>query len=291
MSQKRFYDGLDEDIRGIFLSQLKNLWTHSSTALEGNSLTLGETAFVLEEGLTVSGKPLKDHRTVEGHARAIEIVYGLIDRERVNEQELFDLHRAVIADVTMDVMRPVGAWKKESNFTVVIREDTQQQEWREYPDHVPGLMREWLERFHLSLLRDLDFNQALDAYADFHLTFVTIHPFWDGNGRMARLVSNIPVLRSGNPPAVVPLSKRREYLESLSSYQSTIGDLTSLRSLGDFPENAQRSAFTALCRSFVDETLLLLNEARKRQSERITRKDHRRMEEDGSSEQGLTPGH
>lgn len=76
-----FLKDLDKDIRDALLIQLRNLWTHSSTAIEGNTLTLGETAFVLEEGLTVSGKPLKDHQEVVGHARAIDLVYGLIRRE------------------------------------------------------------------------------------------------------------------------------------------------------------------------------------------------------------------
>jgi len=62
---------LDNDIRDALLVQLRNLWTHTSTAIEGNTLTLGETAFVLEEGLTISGKPLKDHEEVVGHAKAV----------------------------------------------------------------------------------------------------------------------------------------------------------------------------------------------------------------------------
>lgn len=66
---------LDRDIRQSLLHQIRDLWTHTSTALEGNILTLGETKFVIEEGLTVAGKPLKDHQEVMGHARAIELIY------------------------------------------------------------------------------------------------------------------------------------------------------------------------------------------------------------------------
>ncbi len=68
--------GLDPDIRAALIAQVRDLWTHGSTALEGNTLTLGETKFVIEEGLTVGGKPLKDHQEVVGHARAIELIYG-----------------------------------------------------------------------------------------------------------------------------------------------------------------------------------------------------------------------
>ena len=76
-----FLQDLDNDIRDALLAQLRNLWTHTSTAIEGNTLTLGETAFVIEEGLTISGKPLKDHEEVVGHAKAIDLVYDLIRRE------------------------------------------------------------------------------------------------------------------------------------------------------------------------------------------------------------------
>ncbi len=73
-----FLNGLDDDLRKALLIQFRNLWTHTSTAIEGNTLTLGETAFVLEEGLTISGKPLKYHEEVVGHARAIDLIYDFI---------------------------------------------------------------------------------------------------------------------------------------------------------------------------------------------------------------------
>ena len=67
----------------------------SSTAIEGNTLTLGETAFVLREGLTISGKPLKDHEEVVGHAKAIDLIYDLVENQTsFTEKELFSLHKA-----------------------------------------------------------------------------------------------------------------------------------------------------------------------------------------------------
>jgi len=69
-----FLKNLDSDLKSALMAQLRDLWTHTSTAIEGNTLTLGETKFVIEEGLTVSGKPLKDHQEVVEHARAIDLV-------------------------------------------------------------------------------------------------------------------------------------------------------------------------------------------------------------------------
>jgi len=120
---KYFFSDLDNDIKAILFAQIRNLWTHTSTALEGNSLTLGETAFVLEEGLTVAGKPLRDHQEVFGHAQAIDIVYGLIAAEQIQKADLFALHRAILTEVILDIYKPVGDWKKEPNYTNYIGVD------------------------------------------------------------------------------------------------------------------------------------------------------------------------
>lgn len=113
-----FLHNLDSDLRAAVLTQIRNLWTHSSTAIEGNTLSLGETAFVLEEGLTVSGKPLKDHQEVVGHARAIDLLYDYLREGKVlSESDLFALYKAVQTEVITDFYKPVGAWKKEPNST------------------------------------------------------------------------------------------------------------------------------------------------------------------------------
>jgi Fic family protein len=100
MSDKQyFYDQLDEDIKNILLAQIRNVWTHHSTSLEGNSLTLGETDFILEEGLTIQGKPLQDHNEIFGHAKAIERIYGLLSTsENITKQDLFQLHETVLTE-------------------------------------------------------------------------------------------------------------------------------------------------------------------------------------------------
>jgi len=136
-----FSKGLDNDIRDALMVQLRNLWTHTSTAIEGNTLTLGETAFVLEEGLAISGKPLKDHQAVVGHARAIDMVYGCTRRESAfTEKDLFDLHKAVQTEQVVDVYKPIGAWKVEPNFTVIVSGNDQIIFEYASPKDVPKLM-------------------------------------------------------------------------------------------------------------------------------------------------------
>jgi len=119
----KYLEGLDNDVKQNLLAQLRNLWTHTSTAIEGNTLTLGETAFVIEEGLTVSGKPLKDHEEVVGHAKAIDLIYELVQQSKeIVEQGLFKLHKAIQTERIADIYKPVGAWKVEPNGTVAVTE-------------------------------------------------------------------------------------------------------------------------------------------------------------------------
>ncbi|MGE0047723.1 MAG: Fic family protein [Acidithiobacillus sp.] len=267
----RFTDNLDPDVRDILLSQIRNLWSHTSTALEGNQLSLGDTAFLLEEGLTISGKSLKDHQEVVGHARAIDLIYGLLESHRkILAQDLFDLHRAVQTDVVVDIYRPIGKWKNEPNFTSYVGQDGKQH-WREYPhpQHIPQLVTEWLEHLNAPL-QQADGDRCLPGkYADLHLEFVTIHPFFDGNGRLARLLANLPVLKAGFPPIVVPAEARRPYLATLSEYQETIPHLAELTCLDELPENSQRERFRELCRGFWEETLELVKNARTMQQEKV----------------------
>ena len=219
--RRLFYEGLPTDIRDQLLKRLAAEWTHESTAIEGNKLTLGETVKILELGLTIGGKPLRDHLEVYGHARAIDLIYEMVGRALTRE-DLFALHRAVMPLSAVDSLNPVGDWKKDFNGTTGVVDG--KSFYMEYaaPGDVPRLMDRWL----------IDFNktrpinrpaQAVAAYVRTHMIFVRIHPFFDGNGRMARLIANLPVLAAGFPPIFVPMSRRSNYIDLLWRYQNAVG--------------------------------------------------------------------
>jgi len=266
-----FLKDLDDDIRDALLKQLRNLWTHTSTAIEGNTLTLGETAFVLEEGLTISGKALKDHQEVVGHARAIDIVYGFIRRESAfTENDLFDLHKAVQTEQVVDVYKPIGAWKVEPNSTVIVSGSDQIIFEYASPKDVPKLMERWVALFQATCGEEgLSREEALRAYVRLHVSFVRIHPFWDGNGRIARLIANVPILRSGYPPIIIPRERRREYIEALSEYHLLAGTLTGRGEL--LPEIDKLDRFIRFCGESWSESMRLVDRARKQQRERNQR--------------------
>lgn len=264
-----FLTGLDNDLQKALLTQLRNLWTHTSTAIEGNTLTLGETAFVLEEGLTISGKPLKDHQEVVGHAKAIDIVYDLVESKTpFAEKELFDLHKAVQTEQVVDVYKPVGDWKKEPNSTVAVVDNKQVVFEYASPDTVSSLMADWFRLFREvdKAVKENDSQQALSAYVMLHVSFVRIHPFFDGNGRLARLVSNIPVLKAGLPPVIIPREKRKHYIDSLSAYHNVAGTINAGDELLPHPDALK--PFEEFCKKAWGESLALVKEIQEKQQGR-----------------------
>jgi len=263
-----FLNGLDQDLQKALLTQLRNLWTHTSTAIEGNTLTLGETAFVLEEGLTISGKPLKDHEEVVGHAKAIDLVYDFIrSGADLAEKDLFDLHKAVRTERIMDVYKPVGDWKVEPNSTVIVSGNDQIIFEYAPPKDVPERMQGWLALFQNACKeKALNREEALTAYVCLHVSFVRIHPFWDGNGRIARLIANVPVIRAGFPPIIIPKERRKAYIDTLSEYHLAVGTVTARSEL--LPELDKLDRFKRFCAESWSESIKLVEEAHKRQKGR-----------------------
>jgi len=262
----RFLEGLSEDIKKNLLEQLRVSWTHTSTAIEGNTLTLGETAFVLSEGLTINGKPLKDHRDVEGHARAVDVLYNFVGKDEIIEADLFDLHRLVISEHILDFYKPVGGWKRENNSTNITVDG--KQTMIEYSNHweVPKLMKHWLDMLNTEIKSSNERQDALKAYAKLHVSFAGIHPFWDGNGRIARLVSNLPCLKAGFPPIIIAKEKRYDYIMALAEYQLSHGAPSLKTEL--VQEGPLFDKFIAFCEQNWRTSLVLVGQAQALQRNR-----------------------
>ncbi len=268
----RLFAGLDHDLAKTLMNQLRDLWTHTSTAIEGNTLTLGETAFVLREGLTIGGKPLKDHQEVVGHARAIDLIYAAVqNNDPFTENVLFALHKAVQTEQVVDVYKPVGGWKLEPNSTVGVVDEKQVVFEFASPADTPSLMKSWFELYQ-ELVRCLipeDRDQALSAYVKLHASFVRIHPFFDGNGRLARLVANLPVIQSGLPPIIIPRQQRKLYIDILAEYHHKTGQLK----VGDelVPAPDLLTPFAEFCEYAWKDSLCIVTDIREKQRERENR--------------------
>ncbi|MEI6891816.1 MAG: Fic family protein [Pontiella sp.] len=254
-----FYAGLPKDIQSSLIKQIAALWTHDSTAIEGNTLTLGDTIKVLELGLTISGKSLKDHEEVYGHAKAIELIYDLMNKEKIAAEDLFNLHRCVMQKSAIDSLRPIGNWKREHNGTTGLRDG--KPVYMEYatPSDTPKLMTRWIKEFNRKLSSADSELKAINVYAWCHLSFVRIHPFFDGNGRVARLIANLPLLRCGQPPLLISMGRRPEYIDMLWSYQNEVGPIKASDRL--LPPLAPILQFKALLREEWKETFNMVGEA------------------------------
>ena len=254
-----YLQGLDADLRNGLLGQIRDLWTHTSTVLAGNTLSLSEAHFILEEGLTIAGKPFKYHQEVVSHAQSIEQLYRSLS-EPVTEQLIFALHRTLQTAVVSDIYKPVGAWKHEINSAYTVDSDGRQV-FIEYaiPAFVPGLMAEVIRTINAIQPDGVTPDNAHEYHAKIHAGVAHIHPFWDGNGRMARLLANIPLLKAGCPPLVIHPQDRREYEQTLADYQVRVGQLT--ENSGVWPEPSQLAEFNDFCAASYTHTRTLVEDA------------------------------
>ena len=147
--------------------------TYTSNALEGNSLTESETKVVIEDGLTIGGKPLKDVYEATGHAKAYDFLYKLTKDEPVTEDNILKIHRLFYGQIDRD---NAGTWRKVRVFI------SGSSRVLPAPDKVPALMAEFVRWMAANEGR----LHPVEFAALVHQKFVYIHPFVDGNGRVAR---------------------------------------------------------------------------------------------------------
>jgi Fic family protein len=193
---------------------LKNLedWfrvelTYTSNAIEGNTLTRQETAVVLEKGITVGGRTLKEHLEAVNHAQALDWLHAQASERHasVGENEILRLHEMIlkgIDDANAGRYRSVAV--RISGSTVVLPN----------PLKVPELMR----RFATWLKAPSRLHPAEFA-AQAHYRLVSIHPFVDGNGRTSRLLMNLLLMQHGFPPLFIRTRERVAYLNALEKAQ------------------------------------------------------------------------
>jgi hypothetical protein len=144
----------------------------------------------------------------------------------------------------------------------------QQQDFYEYAmrDETPSLMEKWLNDLNRRIDAQLRRQEAIGAYTELHISFVNIHLFFDGNGRVARLISNLPVLKSGYPPILIPLEKRREYLYKLVECQLDAGLPSVEKELAK--HGPRLEAFKCFCLENWRASLSMVDKAHERQKAR-----------------------
>ena len=161
--------------------------TFTSNAIEGNTLTRAETALVVEKGLTVGGKSLREHLEAANHAKALDFVHSLVSKapSEITAKDVLSIHEMILKGIDDDSAGFYRSVPVRISGSAVIMPN---------PRKVPDLMdafQDWLTAPH-------DLHPVAFA-AEAHYRLVTIHPFTDGNGRTARLLMNLLLMHAGLP--------------------------------------------------------------------------------------------
>ena len=218
---------LPSDVLARIEQKLRIESNYHSNAVEGNSLTLGETRSLILHGLTARGKPMRDHLDIEGHDEAIKAMEDAVRRdELLNEVFIRNLHEVLLKEpYENDAITPdgqpikrriaIGEYKTQPNN---VRTSTGEIYYFTPPDQVKPAMGDLIDWYRR---QEDEGEHPIVIAATFHYRFIRIHPFDDGNGRMARLLMNMILIKHGYTVAVVPVEEREQYIGILEQADKT----------------------------------------------------------------------
>lgn len=207
--------------------------TYTSNAIEGNTLTAVETTLVVEKGITTGGKPLKDHLEAVDHFGALHYVRELARQtDLLTELDVRNLHRLVMLRSAPEI---AGRYADEGRFVLT---DAGRHSFPS-PAEVPALMGDFARRLGAAPAA------PATAFAA-HRELVDIHPFNDGNGRAARLLMNLILIRGGYPPVAVRPEDRPAYIDALQQAQAGRGTAAFDRLLYDRLDASLGESLSAL---------------------------------------------
>lgn len=173
-------------------------WIYNSNAIEGSTLTLRETQLILETGMTIGGKSLREHFEVINHKDAIEYMESLANQGEPITFHVRQIHKLVLSQIDDE---NAGQYRK-TQVRIVGAQRVPPESW-----DIPHRMADWE-----NWLKDSEKKiHPVELAALAHHRLTEIHPFIDGNGRTARLVMNLILFRHGYPPAIILRVNRKQY--------------------------------------------------------------------------------
>ncbi|CAD6195156.1 unnamed protein product [Caenorhabditis auriculariae] len=188
------------------------LYVYHTVAIEGNTLSLGQTRAILESGMAIPGKSIREHNEVLGMDAALRFLnHSLLasDADSITFDDILEMHRRVLGHAD-----PVEAGRLRTTQVYVGRFTPVA------PQYVREQMFELVEWLNDPQTLEMD---PVELAAIAHYKLVLVHPFTDGNGRTARLLLNLILMRSGFPPVILPVESRAEYYATLNV--ANLGDL------------------------------------------------------------------
>ncbi|MDE7197909.1 MAG: Fic family protein [Lachnospiraceae bacterium] len=204
-------------MEGGMLEQIRDYYrvgmTWTSNALEGNSLTESETKVLLEDGLTVGGKPLREVFEAVDHAKAYDYMFSVFKDRRIDEQTVLKIHELFYQNIER------GYAGRYRDIRVLITGS-------QYPVAAPEKIQGEMDRLAEWIQNEREKYHPVEFAAQLHKRFVFIHPFKDGNGRVARLLMNLALIQDGYLPAIVPPILRMDYVSLLERAHRDDADFT-----------------------------------------------------------------
>ena len=183
-------------------------WIYNSNAIEGSTLTLRETQLILETGMTIGGKSLREHFEVINHKDAIEYVESLAHQDKpITAFHVREIHKLVLTQIDDE---NAGQYRK-TQVRIVGAKNVPPEAW-DIPHHMAD-WENWLKDSEKKI-------HPVELAALAHHRLTEIHPFIDGNGRTTRLVMNLILFHHGYPPAVILRVNRKQYYQVLMQADS-----------------------------------------------------------------------
>lgn len=195
-------------------------WTYHSNAIEGNPLTFSETSFFVREGLTSKGKPLAAYLEIKNHLAALDLLEEIVrERTPTTEGLIKQYHAMLFKNIeyievktgteSRRIRVDAGVYKLENNHVIQL----------------DGNIRYFTETLQVHgeidrlvhMVEDKKTLHPIELSGILHHGLASIHPFVDGNGRVARLLMNTVLMQAGYTPAIIPVEDKKRYLEALQA--------------------------------------------------------------------------
>jgi len=187
------------------IDDLRLRYTYNSNAIEGNTLSISETKAILEHGITIGGKTLNEHFEAINHDKAINLLLKFVDKnDPLSIKVILDFHSIILKNIDDEW---AGRFRN-GNVRISGAKNTPVSGTKVYDSMV-----EFLEQIN----QPSNLHPILKAAA-VHLDFVKIHPFFDGNGRTARLMMNLVLMQHGYPITIIGVENRVDYCQAIEDY-------------------------------------------------------------------------
>ena len=215
------YGKFDDTILKKINYKLRLDWNYNSNRMEGGTLTRAETRSVMVDAIDIKGKPFKDVAEMTGHDKIVLEVLKMSKGElRIAEKRIKEIHRAIMYEEDTEKAAQIGKWKSEPNEIINYKNEKIS---FTPPSDVAEEVHKLIDRTHAELDKFYTGKKSkhpIEIAAQFHIDFVSVHPFYDGNGRTTRVLTNILLMACGYPIIVIKEEHKQAYYKLLADIQA-----------------------------------------------------------------------